>query len=469
MMTPLATERRLRRYWRVVRRGLPSPGRYARYFCGLAPALGLIWGATAAYLLVMPRSFTSNFSLILPGSGSGSMMNVESIGQAQGTTSSAFASPSLSPTENYKQLLSSDVILRAAALLAQENPDRFPTPAIKLVDQTNFINVAVTGRSPQSARHRAEALRNAFLTELDRLRNDEASKRETSDLRRLDGLSVKEQAAQRRLISFQASHGLATLEQFNARIAAVDGLRDKERDLRLQASVQRGTAERLATSLSAGPGKANLMMRLRGDPVFQELLQHFSASNAEAEQKAATLGPQHGGLAQTEAERGGLQAALLRRGRELTGWSDARLMHAADFQLADGRSNLMQAMSISDAQGSGTQQALGQLRGDLSRAQSQTSTWIAQASQLADLQRDHRIAEAVFSSALARLDTNKQDPFASYPLVQTLAAPSLPGRPSQPSATIALAAAILATLFTLIAFGMAWLRQPILNRILPNG
>jgi uncharacterized protein involved in exopolysaccharide biosynthesis len=91
---------------------------------------------------------------------------------------------------------------------------------------------------------------------------------------------------------------------------------------------------------------------------------------------------------------------------------------------------------------------------------------IAQASELADLLRDHRVAEAVFSSALARIDTNKQDPFASYPLVQTLAEPSLPRLPASPSLIIALAGAMAATILVLLGFALLWLRQPILNRLL---
>ena len=266
----------------------------------------------------------------------------------------------------------------------------------------------------------------------------------------------------------QASHGLATLDQFNARIAAVDALRDRERELRLQLREQGGTAGRLARSLVSNPRTANQIMRLRGDPLFQELAQRYAASDADAEIKAATLGPQHSIMAQADSERSELRAALMARGQELTGLSGERLMALADIQVADGRSNLMQAMSVNDAQASGTSAALAELRGDLAHAKAQSPQVIAQASELADLLRDQRVTEAVFSSALARLDTNKQDPFASYPLVQTLAAPSLPRAPSSPSVVIALAGAVAASMMILLAFGLLWLRQPILDKLLPR-
>ena len=93
---------------------------------------------------------------------------------------------------------------------------------------------------------------------------------------------------------------------------------------------------------------------------------------------------------------------------------------------------------------------------------------VEQAARLADLLRDLRVAEAVFSSALAQLDTNKSDPFASYPLVQTLEAPSLPRAASPPSALLVTLGAIAASMVLTIGFLLLWLRQPIIRKLLPN-
>lgn len=459
---------RLQRWWHIFRWGMPSGGRGKRYFRSVVPVLLAIWGLTIAYIVLVPPTYTSEFSLILPGSGMGSSINVESIGQAQASSNSAFASPSLSPTENYKQLITAGITLRAASRFAHESEDRFPKPTIKLVDQTNLISVAMTGRTPAAAHARAEALRTAFFAELEGLRADEAAKREASDIKQLDEVAEKVKAAQRRLIAFQVTNGLGTLEQFNARIAAVDALRDKQRDLRMQMRQQEGVAGRLSSTLATGPRGANVMMRLRNDPVFQELATRYAASNADAEQKAGTLGPRHSSMAQANAERAQLRAALLQRGHELTNLSDTALLQLTDIQLSEGRSNLMQAMSLSDAQGAGARASLAELNGDVAKAQSEAPQWITLASQLADLQRDLRVTEAVFSSAMARLDTNRQDPYASYPLAQVLAAPSVPKSPSSPNVIIALAGALAATFITLIAFGLLWLRQPILDRMLRN-
>jgi len=454
--------------WRTFRQGLPSTGRYRRYGYLLLPALAAVWLLTFAYLFLLPPSYTSTFSLILPGSGVGSTLNVESIGQAQSTSNSAFASATLSPTETYKQLLSSDTLLRKAAEITRENEGAFPLPSIKLVDQTNLLTITVSGPTPEIAKARAEALRAAFLTQLDELRAGEASQREASDRLHLVDLATKVQVAQRKLIAFQASHGLATMEQFNARIASGDALREKERDLRVTYRQQAGTAGRLGGSLGVGTGDSNKAMRLRGDPLFQQLLQRYADLNAETHQKEGTLGPNHASLAQTVSERDETRKAMVRRGRELTGLPEGALMQSIDLQVADGRSNLMQALVVGDAQAAGSSAALSEVRSDMARVRAESPRLIEEASQLAELQRDYRVADAVFSSALARIDTNKQDPYASYPLVQTLAAPSLPRSPSSPSLVIALAGALLTSILILMAFLLLWLRQPILDRILRN-
>lgn len=461
-------QRRLVRAWEIVRNGLPSLGRYRRYITAILPILACIWGLTFAYLALMPSSYRSEFSLILPGSGIGSSINVESIGQAQASASSPFSSSALSPTENYKQLLSADITLRAASRAAGEEEGSFPDPTIKLIDQTNLIQVSVDGPNPEQARRRAIALHIAFQAQLDTLRNDEAAQREETDLKFVEQLSLKVQETQRKLIEFQVRHGLATLEQFNSRIASVDELRARERDLRTQLREQSARAGNLSASLRSTPRSADTMMRLRGDPVFQELASRYAKSKAEADQIGATLGPQHGEMAQAAGERDELRKALVARGRELTGLGENALLNAADLQLSESRANLMQAMTIGQSQAAGVSAALAELRGDLARAQSQSPELIAQASELADLLRNQRVAEAVFSSAIARLDTNKQDPFASYPLVQVLAAPSLPNSPASPSTVLALAGAAAASILVFLAFGLAWLRQPIIARLLPN-
>ena len=91
------------------------------------------------------------------------------------------------------------------------------------------------------------------------------------------------------------------------------------------------------------------------------------------------------------------------------------------------------------------------------------------ASKLDTLNRDYKVADAVFASALARINTSKTDIFASYPMLQVAEPPTMPEKASSPNKIIAAAAGAGGTLFLLIGLGLAWVRRPLIDRILAKG
>ena len=460
--------RRLLRLWNVVRDGLPPLGRYRRYIMAIAPALILIWGITATYLVFAPVRYASATTLILPGSGVGGSLNLNEVGQATTVTSSAFAGTSLSPTENYKRLLMADSTLARAALQLGEEAGDFPDPTIKLVDQTNLIEITVSGDTPEHAQARGEALRTAFLEMLTELREDEAAERELADRDYIDELEIRVQETQRALLEFQGRTGLVSLAQFDARIGALDDLRAQERAARAGTAQQAAIRSRLASVLDITPTNVRRALRLKADPVFTQLLDRYAQISTSAAETAGTLGEAHATRQELEAERASLRDELSNRGSTISGLSSATVLGFADLSVSDGQERMFEALIGAEGMTAGAQAMLSEIRGQISEQNSQNPQLVTQASELSDLLREHRVAEAVFSSALARLDTNKADPFASYPLVQTFEAPSLPAGRSSPSLLIALLGAIIASLCVLMGFALAWLRQPILAKLLPS-
>lgn len=464
-----APPRRLVRLWVLVRDGLPSVGRYRRYFAALAGPLALIWVLALGYIAVAPDRFDSRMTLILPGTGVGASMNLESIGQASTNTSSAFSSPSLSPTENYKRLLMSDLVLRDAAKIAGEDEGAFPKPSIKLIDQTNLIELRLSAGSPEQAQIRMAALQQSFSTALDALRIDEARAREEADALRISELERKVDEAQQALLDFQGSTGLVSLDQFSGRITALDQLRATERERRVRVAETAAAASRLSNTLGISLPQAHRVMQLKADPEFGELLDRYSKASGEHSERSGTLGDAHVTIEELAARKASLRADLARRGSELTGMDGADVVKMADLAVSNTRENLFASLTERESDRTGHGAALSELRRQIAAQSADTDSQVAQAARLADLLRDLRVAEAVFSSALARLDTNKSDPFASYPLVQTLEAPSLPREKSAPSPMIVIAGAMGATIFILIGFLLLWLRQPIIRKLLPNG
>ncbi|WP_438727071.1 GumC family protein [Parasphingorhabdus sp. DH2-15] len=453
--------------WQAWRNRRPFLRRHRRYFITAGSWVAVIWILTALYLAISPPQYRSKFTLILPGSGAGSSLNVESIGQAQSNASSAFSSASLSPTENYKRLLMTDITLDESAKMVDEDAGKFPAPRVTLTDQTNLIKVEIGGSTAEQAQERANALRNSFLKQLDALRNDEAEQREAGESENLKKLEQKVRDTQQALLDFQARTGLVSLDQFNGRIANLDAMRNREREARIALKQKSSETGSLSSILGKNPSSANTSLRLASDPQFGEIAQRYAKVDAQYQEMSATLGPNHANLAKISAERQELRTALAARGRALTGLGANAILQRTDIMVGQGRSNLMQSLVVSAAQKEAAASGLAEIRRDITAQSLETQKLVEQASELADLTRDHRVAEAVFSSALARIDTNKQDPFASYPLVQVLEQPSLPKSTSSPSLLIALAGALGATFFMLAGLMLLWFRTPIINKIKP--
>jgi hypothetical protein len=90
-------------------------GRLPRYAGLFLLGAAAIWAPITGYLQTAPERFTSEMSLILPGSGASASVNLSEIGQASSYANSPFASSSVSPTVTYKRLIGADRILGAAA------------------------------------------------------------------------------------------------------------------------------------------------------------------------------------------------------------------------------------------------------------------------------------------------------------------------------------------------------------------
>ena len=84
-------------------------------------------------------------------------------------------------------------------MIAGTDEGEFPQPAIKLIDQTNLIEVRLTSGTPDTAKAQMEALRSAFTAALDTLREDEARTREDADAKRIADLEGKVDEAQQAL------------------------------------------------------------------------------------------------------------------------------------------------------------------------------------------------------------------------------------------------------------------------------
>lgn len=446
--------------------GFDPRGRIARYtFLGLIGA-AVLFGLAVAYILLTPKSYTSSMTFILPGSGPGTSVNLNDIGQASSSTSSAFGSSSLSPTENYKKIITSYRVRTAAAELAEVEVWEFPSPSVKLVDQTPLMVIKVSASSPELAQHYAEHLMQAFLQELDELRRGEAAIREAVYRRHIADFREGLKETRGAIMSVQSVAGIVSLDQYNTIVSNLEILRKEIEETQSNLAQTNGKVVALSGLLGINPDLAVHAFTIFTDPTASELTTALNEARRELAAMSTRFGEQHPERQKHARTVDALFAALNERGRALTGLDQSTLAPLFRFAANAERGQLMQELVSSAAEQGALSARIGELNWQITTTEQRIEQLLPVAAELDDLQRDHLVAEAVFSSALARLDTSKTDIFASYPLVQILEAASLPIKPSAPMPKIALAGAFAASVMWVFALVLLWIRLPVLQAIL---
>jgi uncharacterized protein involved in exopolysaccharide biosynthesis len=441
-----------------------SPRSALRYVLASALSVMAIWIIVGGYLMIAKRTFTSHWTLILPTSASSASMQVDSIGHAQTTPSSPFGSVSLSPKVIYKEIIASEQVRIAAAGLLKMPLSQFGVPRIKLIDETALMMLEITGPSREIAQRKAEALTEAFHKQLDTLRRDEMQRRAEIVQESLRSYRSNLQNARDRILKQQQLTGVLSLNQYNESATGLELQRRRLADVR--AEISRLTAEqtRLVDEVGTNTKTAAAMLRLSADPTFMKLASEFADSRSLLQQDSSRLGNANPLLHLTRKRADTAAAHLL----ALVKSAKIDLIENTELQLfvmnGTHRSELLKALVGTDAAIAGKTEELATLESDFKHHTEVLNHMSAEAARLEDLRKDHLVAEAVFTSALARLDTSKIDIYASYPMVQTLAAPDLPDTNTSPNTFVALLSGIFASMLAITAGGMTWLRYMFVQR-----
>jgi uncharacterized protein involved in exopolysaccharide biosynthesis len=445
--------------------GFGRQGRLTRYILLLLAGFIVFFGLGGAYYVTTPRSYVSGFTLILPGSGAGASVNLESLGQTNTSSASAYSNPSLSPTQNYKRLIASDRVRGAVAVALDRPPEELPSPRIRLVDQTPLIFFRLQSGEAEDALVIAETWLDAFQHELDSLRDEEI---ETRDAAYRDNLVEYEDAVsatQQAVVAFQTQHGLISMEQFGQMVADRDALDARFETALDQARGLDGRADRIAELIDLPEDVASRVMVLRGDPSFEALREQLALAEAALAEFSRMYGLNHPEMRRETERHAGLIEAMGLRGEALLGVEAYRGLTLAEINLDDDRATLLRQMVDFAAQAAGARAEAVSLRDRLRDFNLEIELLSVRAAELDALLRAHQVAETVFASALARMDTSRSDIFAFYPLIQVLEPPALPSGPSSPSKKIAMLAAVGGFAFYCFGVMLLWLRLPLIRAL----
>ena len=394
-----------------------------------------IWAAAALYASKAKPSYTSELSITIPGAGSRTDINLPNIGQASSQNFSSYAGGSFDPRENYKAIATGEEVIKAAAQSVNIPLADFGAPRIKIVDNTTLMRFEMKGKTPKEAQGKTRALYEALEKRLQQLRDLEMRQQNQRLEESIEDSRRKLKIAQKRMSDFQLISGLSTNEQLSNLAINIETLRRQRAELVAQQQQAQAREVQLSANLNLSPQQAGNAFTLQTDPLFQKYLRDYSEANAKLIALNAKFLANHPNVITQKAERDEAESALVSRagillGRPVNLASIQQLNMSNSDPSGAGRAVLSQQLVTAnvdqqglEAQVKGIDQQLGQLETRLKRLSQQQS-------KLEDLRRDVQIAEAVFSSTIARLDLSRSSLSASYPDTQVLSPPSLPeGKP----------------------------------------
>ena len=436
---------------------LRAPKDMRRYIVGALLSVALVWMIVIAYLVVTPPSYSSRWTFILPTSSSTTSLQVESIGLAQSTPSSPFGSTQTSPKVIYKEIISSERVRLAAAKRLGVPLGAFGSPQIKLIDETSLLLIEMRGGSPEEAKRKALALIEAFDAQIEVLRRDEIRRRSDVVQEGLKSYQNQLKAARERIMEHQRTTGVLSINQFNEASTSMELMRRRLGDVRADMSRLIAEQERLVTNGGLDAPTAALLLKLAGEPAFAKLANDFADSNALFQTDGGRMGAANPYLGLSRGKSATAYKELKHVARVVGGEQSEQLDKVLFLLNGTLRGELLKGVVLNQGLIAGKREELKSLEGEFQLLGNDVKRMSEAAARLEDLRKDHLVAEAVFTSALARLDTNKTDIYASYPMVQTLAAPDLAEGKTSPYTLIAVLAGILGSMLATAAWGMAWL------------
>ena len=439
--------------------------RWARYiFVGLAGFM-VIWAMVAAYVLSSP-TYSSKFSFVLPGKGVNTKVNLQSIGEASTSSSSPFGTRGINPRVNYKEILVSDLVVRRAAEVHGIEARDFGKPVVKLVDETAIIHVDNKAGSPQAAQEKSEALIKAFNERIEELRMDEMESREEGIRRALAVYQQRLDDAQDALLEHKQNSQYVSARQYEELTMRLERIKeDQVRSLAERKNIS-GYVQQLSINLGITPTMAANAFMLQADAQFAMNLKDYQEAAANLAVYRSKWGNAHPAIVKEASKQDATLDAMRKRSVELIGVQDLNVLRLINLTNSAERGNLFQDLLTNFAKAKGLEDKIELQRQAINMHIEKLKRYAREAAELENLERNYEIAEAVYTSAVTQIDTSKSDVFASYPLVQVLAAPALPTRPVSPNKPLAIIGGMMGSLMTLFGLFLLWKRKQLIQQIL---
>ncbi|MFT5571539.1 MAG: hypothetical protein ACI9FR_000456 [Cryomorphaceae bacterium] len=392
----------------------------------LALLLSLIIALMGVYILLEAPKYKTSWVMLLPGTERSSTISLDNLGETRSSGANAYGSVSISPKNTYKEIALSDAVINKAAAEYGVEANSFSKPRIKLIDQTPAMQSTLIGESKEEPLYRANLFNQTFHNTLDRLRKNEIERNFNGIKANLNDVTTRLAQARREVVAHQIKGDFVSEQQFQRWMSDAESLRVQKTTSDVDKAQTAATIEASLAQLSITAEQSKSLTSLLSNPALKSMLTSLGEKVAEQASLKAQFAAQNPLRKNLDREVSALTKQLRDVLTTVPGIGD--MPNTKLFGLASERAttavqgvnDLLARLAGLEAQN----QVLKKSRGEYqARIKSHTQS----AATLADLQRDHQIAEAIFRSSLAKLDTSRLDIYATYPLTQLL---------TQPGATI---------------------------------
>lgn len=435
------------------------------YLIWAAICYGVISAVLILYLKQTPV-YSSSMSLVLPGSGSSNSVKLNEVGHVSSQTKSPYSSATFNPRVNYREILNSREVIRDAAEKLSLPFGQFGAPRIKLTEQTSILKVELRGGSGTQAQAKAVALYDSFQNHLDRLRSDEAKRKDESVMKVLDHYIERVNTTRKSLLSFQQHSLLLSEEQIQQQTKEISQLRSEIHLAEAEMHQKTQMVAQLSYDLGVSPDLAGRAFQLQTDTQFMGHIKELDESAKQTSEYLSVWGRNHPKVKASQKRLVKAEKAAFNRSSIVLGVGHAQMLHSVNLSASPERASLFKQLISSYAHVQGVGARVDKLNLLQQRLKDELRVLAHESTELVRLQREHDLAEAVYTSAAAELEAGKADVFASYPVVQMMTAPNDPIQKTSPSLKVAIAGAGLGYVFITLVLLIIWQREFLINRLL---
>lgn len=402
--------------------------------------------AVMLYLQKAP-TYKSDMELVLPGTGASASVSIDDVGQVVSQTNTPYGSGGFNPRVNYKEMLMSRGVLEVAAESLELSLKRFGQPKVKLTEQTSILIVSIEGSTPELAQQKTAALYESLQSELNRLRADEVARRDASIENVLEEYRLRLNTARAAILEFQQGALLVSQNQFTQTIQTLQNLKEKQLYMQAESDNLSDYVFGLSQSLGVNSDLAGKAFILQSDVEFRGLIKELDLSTARLSEFQSRWGEGHPKVIAEKLRFEQAKVSLVEKSQNAVGAHASNAFSRLDLELNPKRAQLFADLIDATAKQKGIEAELVELRNSQILIEDQLKLLARESAVLDKLQREFDLAQAVFTSAAARLEAGKADVFASYPVVQVLTAPSLPTDVSSPIPALGIVAGIMGLIF----------------------